>query len=109
MSTAFTKKLMVPDRNFIHFIDQFDILFFQSDSCYVTVSLTNGSQFVLIKSLTKLENEVSSDIFIRVSQSFLINKNKIKNIDRKQKKIILNEAISVPFTIKLNKLLELIQ
>ena len=101
-------KFLIPHKNMIHLIDEVEILFCQSENCYTTVFLTDGRSFVLTKSLTKLEKEISQTIFIKVSQSYLVNKNKIVNINKKQRYIDLGNSERIPFTITIKRLLELI-
>jgi len=62
-----------------------------------------------VKSLAKVTREdLNSTDFIRVNQSFLVNKNFIKFIDKKNKLLELKNEYRVPFTTSLKDLLELI-
>jgi len=108
MKSEKSKKLLIPHRNVIHVVDESEILFCQSENCYTTVFLSDGRSFVLIKSLTKLEKEVHQSVFIKVSQSFLVNRNKIVNIDKKNRYLHVGLESPIPFTITVKRLLELI-
>lgn len=105
---TFSPKVIIPSHDIIHLIDQSEILFCQSENCYSTIFLVSGNKFVIVKSLTKLEKELNGVFFIRVNQSFLVNKSFIKMIDRKRKQIFLTNDQMIPFTTTIKKLLELI-
>ena len=61
------------------------------------------------KSLTKISKELSADQFVRVSQSYIINKDSIRSIDKRKKTISLSNGSIVPFTIAIKTLLGLMQ
>jgi len=76
-------------------IDINEVLYNQSDSCHANVFLINGKRILIAKSLTKLSKELP-DHFIRVNQSYLINKDFILSITRK-KHIELSDTINLGF------------
>jgi DNA-binding LytR/AlgR family response regulator len=98
-------KIILSQQNIIHFVDPSEIIFCQSDNCYTSLYLTNGERHVIVKSLTKFLLELNSDSFIRVNQSYLINKNHIRRIDKKKKSIDLINNYSIPFTVSLKNLM----
>lgn len=102
------EKILVPHRDLIHVIDYSSILFFKSDNYYTHIFLVDGRQLVLIKSLAKVEKDIQSDQFIRISQSFLVNSHFIREINKKQKKVHLDGTHILPFTISFKKLGELL-
>jgi hypothetical protein len=53
--------------------------------------------------------ELDSDIFIKVNQSYLINKYFIKVIDKRKKTVSLNGEEIIPFTITVSSFLDLIR
>ncbi|THU34753.1 LytTR family transcriptional regulator [Niastella caeni] len=99
------EKFLIPHRDTIHVVDYSSILFFKSDNCYTHVFLAGGAQFVLVKSLSKLEKEINSPRFIRISQSFLVNRHFITSIHKKKKSILLEQQHVLPFTISIKTLL----
>src|SRR4051812_18311023 len=101
------KKFLIPHRDAIYIIDYSAILFFKSDNCYSHVYLTDGNTFILIKSLSRVEREINNDDFIRISQSFLVNSNFITSIQKKQR-VILIGAHTLPFTIPVKELVQLL-
>jgi DNA-binding LytR/AlgR family response regulator len=102
-------RLIVVQQNFIHFVEKRQIIYCQSDNCYTSIYLTDGKILLLVKSLAKVMREdLNSVDFIRISQSYLINKNYIKIINKKKKLIELLNEHSVPFTVTLKELMELL-
>jgi len=103
-----TQKLIISNSDYIHVVQFDEIIFCQSDGCYTHINLQNGQKHTLAKSLSKICTQLSSNQFIRISQTYLINKAFIDKIDRKKKNLYLLNCISVPFTISLKNLMELI-
>jgi DNA-binding LytR/AlgR family response regulator len=96
---------MIPQQNVIHVIDQLQIIFCQSDDCYTWVHLKDGQRHLIVKSLIKFSKELNPTLFIRVNQSYLINKSYIKIIDKKKKCLVLLNDHIIPFTLTLKELL----
>jgi DNA-binding LytR/AlgR family response regulator len=63
---------------------------------------------VITQSLTKFAKSLEPGQFIRVSQSYLINVNEINSIDKKKRLITMSNGETVPFTITIKTLLELL-
>jgi DNA-binding LytR/AlgR family response regulator len=103
-----SKKLIVHSQNHLRFIAHDDIIVCKSDNSYTSIYLTNGEELVMCKSLTQLLKELDPLYFIRVSQSYLININFIKAIDKKKKQIELINNQHIPFTTTLKRLLRLL-
>ncbi|UEG54020.1 LytTR family transcriptional regulator [Mucilaginibacter daejeonensis] len=103
------QKLMISQQDNIFLIEPSKIIFIQSDSCYTKIYLKGGQKILACKPLSKLERELQPDIFIRVNQSFLINRYLIERIDKKRKSIELNENHSVSYTVALKALLKMIE
>ncbi|MRX48504.1 LytR/AlgR family response regulator transcription factor [Pedobacter puniceum] len=96
------KKIIINTQDYIHFINQQDILYCKSDDCYTNIHLINNDSFMVCKSLAMFSKELCSVVFIRVNQSYLINRNFVKFIDKKSKKIHLynNMEISISLNFK---------
>lgn len=108
MTNRYFSKIILSDKNLIYLIDYSQIIFYSSESCYSTLHLIDGRSFVLIKSLCKVEKELNTTAFIRINQSYLINRNQIIHIDKKKKQVALINSISLPFTITMKKFVELL-
>jgi len=103
------KKYIISQPDAIHVVNFREIIYCKSDSCYTTVYLANGKNYVLVRSLAKVaKDDLNDEQFIRVNQSYLINKNHIQMIDKKKKLIAMIQDHFIPFTISLKALLALI-
>jgi two-component system LytT family response regulator len=60
-------------------VDTMDIIYFMSERNYTRVYFTNGKNAILSKTLKLVEEMISSDAFLRIHHSYLINIDKIKN------------------------------
>lgn len=103
----FLEKIMLSRQEMISFVNPEEIIYCQSDNCYTNVHLLGGKRILFVKSLTKLHKELPAE-FIRVNQSFVVNKKHIDCIDKKKRVIILEGNKEVPFTITLKELLSLL-
>lgn len=103
-------KIIIHSQDHLRVICQTDIMYCKSNNSYTAVHLAGEKSEVLIicKSLAKFSNELDKEKFVRINQSYLINKHFIKSINKKKKHIELNNTESVPFTISLKALLDLI-
>ena len=99
---------MLPQQDTIVFVHPDEILYCQSDNCYTNIYLLNGKRILIVKSLTKFHKELPRE-FIRVNQSFLVNRVFVQCIDKKKKIIVLDCNKEVPFTISLKELLLLLR
>lgn len=77
-------------------------------NCYTTIYLTNGERILISKSLLKFSKELELGKFVRVSQSYLININCIKIVNKKKKQIELIDQSKIPYTTTIKELLCLI-
>lgn len=102
-------KLIIQQVDVIHIIDPSNIIFCQASNCYTNIYLLGGERHMIVKSLLKFSKELCPVNFIRVNQSFLINRGYIKTIDKKKKNISLLNNQIVPFTLTLKELLYLIK
>lgn len=99
------KKIALCSSDKISLVIEDNILFCKSDGCYTTVYLNNASELLACKSLSKISKELSSDCFIRVSQSYLVNLQYIKTIHKKEKCVELYNDVKIPFTISIKRFL----
>lgn len=102
------RKIGIPHQNFIHLVSFDEILFCQSDNCYTNVFLVEGKKYLLVKSLAKVEKELNQNQFIRINQSYLVNKNYISGIDKREKCIHLTNNLPIHYTISLKRLIALL-
>ena len=62
-------------------INYSDVLYVQSLGDFVTIYLQTGEKKVALVSMKNLEQQLPSSIFIRISRTHMVNKNKITAID----------------------------
>lgn len=99
------KKLLVSSGSLLRLIPHQEIVFCKSDNYYTSFFLNNGEELIVCRSLRKVQDELDESTFLRVSQSYLINKNFIYIIDKKNKLISLTTNYKVPFTTTLQELI----
>lgn len=102
------KKMIVHTQGKVRFISQLDINYCKSDNCYTSVFLDDGEEIIVCKSLTKIGLELDRELFIRINQSYLVNKECIKLIDKKNKRIELENNVVIPFNTSLTSLFALL-
>ncbi len=102
------KKLIIASQDHLRIVPHGDIAFFKSDNCYTFAHLINGEKLVICKSLSLLSKELDTVDFIRVNQSYLLNRNYIRLIDKKNKRLELINKQTIPFTTTLKQLVTLI-
>jgi len=99
------KKLMFSSQESLRMISSLDIIYCKSDNCYTSVFLRSGEELIACKSLKRIAQELGTLTFIRVNQSYLINKDFIKSINKKSKIVELLNNQCIPFTVTLKDLL----
>lgn len=103
------RKLVVHNKNNIYLVSPNDIVLCKSDNCYTHILLKDGREIMICKSLTKISEELHSEHFLRISQSYLVNYLHVNSIDKKKKNITLGSNIIIPFTINIKQLVSLIK
>jgi len=98
-------RLIINTNKLVLLIYYDQINFFKSDDCYTNVQLIDSQQYILCKSLKRVELEINSSCFIRVHASYLVNKRSIKSIDKLNRTVCLINDLKIPYTIKLRDLL----
>ena len=68
------------------------ILYFRSDRNYVYIKLKNGNEFSFLGKLNEVEERVTSSLFIRIHQSYLVNRSTIITVDKGRKSLMLNNG-----------------
>ena len=68
------------------------ILYFRSDRNYVIMQLKNGNEYSFLGKLANVEQQLPADLFVRVHQSYLINKTEILMIDKQKKAVRLSSG-----------------
>lgn len=72
------------------------VLYCESDSRYTHFYLTNQKKYTIAKSLKKVEEELSSNEFLRIHQSFLVNKTHIDEYNYVESIVVLTSGKKLP-------------
>lgn len=102
------EKLILNFKNMVHIVNQKEIIYCKSENSYTLIHLKNRKALIASKSLTKISYELHPRRFIKISQSYLINIEYLSQINRKNKVIVLNNSINIPYTIQVKELLKYI-
>jgi two-component system LytT family response regulator len=95
------KKLVLRTFDSLHIIDIGDIYFCQSDNSYTTFHFKENEQIIVSKSLKDYENLLADYGFFRPHQSFLVNLNHIKKVDKTDGGfIIMKNKKEIPVSLR---------
>lgn len=75
-------KLSISTQEGVSIIPKSDIVRIEGDGAYATIYLLNGEKEMVSRSIGNLEKEISSDDFLRIHTSHLINKNHLRKYIR---------------------------
>jgi two-component system LytT family response regulator len=89
------KRVILKTLDSVYAIYEDDILYCKSDGNYTTFYTQQLEKIVISKSLKKVEEILSDDIFIRCHQSYIVNKKKVLKFHKKGVLILKNE-IKIP-------------
>lgn len=70
-----------------------DVIYMKSDEHFLTI-VTNERTYSPLLSITKMEEQLKGDIFLRVHRSFLVNREKVSRITKNE--IILQTGTTIP-------------
>lgn len=89
-------QIAISTREKIQIIEINKILFLKSDSNYTEIQMVDGKKIVSSITLKKYVNKLSSYQFIRVHNSYLINKSFLSCYLAQQNKIVLHNSQEIP-------------
>lgn len=93
------KKIALSDSNQIRYVLINDIIFCKSDNTYTTFYLHDQEKIVVSRKLLEYENMLEPYGFLRVHQSYLINKNKILAYKKEDGgSLLMENNLSVPIS-----------
>ena len=107
----YPKKLVLKTAESMHILDINEILFCQSDNSYTTFYLENNEKIVVSKSIGEYEDLLADFSFFRPHQSFLVNLNHVKKIDKSDGGfIIMKNKKEIPVSLRqMKKLIHLLE
>lgn len=90
-------KIAIPTVNGFEFIKTEDILYCQSENNYTNIFLQNGERKLISKTLKDVEKTLTSHLFLRIHQSFLINPKYLKQYNKNDGGyVIMDDDNSLP-------------
>ena len=106
-----SKKLVIRTSDSLHVVDISDIYFCKSDNSYTTFYLNGNEKIVVSKSLKDYEGLLKEFGFFRSHQSFLVNLNHIKKVDKSDGGfIIMKNKMQIPVSQRqMKRLLALLE
>lgn len=91
------QKLAIPTLEGLNFIDIKDIMYCEADGNYTSIHTSNGSKFVISKTLKETGDIIRHPAFFRTHQSFLVNLNFIRQyIKGTGGNIVLQDGTNIP-------------
>ena len=106
-----TKKLILRTSDSLHIVDISDIYFCKSDNSYTTFYFEGNEKIMVSKSLKEYESLLTEYGFYRAHQSFLVNLNHIKKVDKTDGGfVIMKNKKEIPVSLRqMKKLIELLE
>jgi two-component system LytT family response regulator len=88
----------------LHLVNVDEILYCRSDNSYTTFFLENDEKIMVSKSLKEFEGILSEHHFFRSHQSFLVNVNHVKKIDKTDGGfVIMKNGQEIPVALRQKK------
>lgn len=98
------KKLVLKTADSLHIIDINEILFCQSDNSYTTFYIENEDKIIVSKSIKEYEELLKEHHFFRSHQSYLVNLNHIKKVDKSDGGyLVMTNKKEIPVSIRQKK------
>lgn len=86
------KEVFIKKESFLVKLQMVDIVYIEALENYVTV-VTADKKYTILYTMKGIENQLPSDVFIRVHRSFIINKRMIKTINESSLDLIVGYNI----------------
>jgi len=93
------KKIPLSLNNKIKLVEPDQILYCKSDGSYTTVFMTDGTEYLVSKSIKHIEELLPEEYFIRVHKSYMVNLNEIKELIKQGSgEIVLSNDFIIPIS-----------
>lgn len=90
------RKITINTDGKLIFLEQFEILFVESDGNYCSIHTTNNKKIVVTKKLKEINLLLPEEHFFRIHNSFIINLNKIKEFLKSDGYVIIENNHKIP-------------
>ena len=81
-----------------------DICYLQADDCYTTVFLNDGKKVVVSRSLKYYEELLPGNSFLRIHQSYVVNKIYVRRYHWKEGLLYLKDGTQLPVSVRKKEL-----
>lgn len=100
------QKIAIEKSNKIFLVGLDDIVYFKADGNYTNIHTVDEECYLICRRIGVMNQKIKNiNEFIRITQSIIINKNFIKYIHKKEKKIEMINNTILPFTVNLKDIL----
>lgn len=89
-------KIAIPGSNGVIFIDFNDIIYVEASNNYSKILLVDGKHFTISKTLKDVQEVFEERHFLRVHRQFIINLNCLKQFNRNESILIMNNGDVLP-------------
>lgn len=99
LETQSDRKIAIPNRDSITYINASDILYVKADGSYSVFHTKDGQKYTLSRNLKFVEQMISNIPFLkRCQKSYIVNTNEIKADNHAQGTLLLTSGIEIPAT-----------
>ena len=95
--------IVINSKNEMHFIKQCEILYCQSENYATHIVKSNDQKITAAKPLSTFLKLLDKTLFVRISQSYLVNSMHIVKIDKKECTVLLANGDTIPYTISIKQ------
>lgn len=89
-------KLAIPSSSGISFIDFAEIIYVEASDNYSKLVLTNGNNIIISRTLKDVQEVLEERHFLRVHRQFIINLNYLKQFNRNESILTMNNGVTIP-------------
>lgn len=102
---SFSKRIAIAFNSEIRLIEVDNIVYLKSDSNYTEIHLSDGSKIMASNTLKKYEVNLNANQFIRVHNSYIVQKSQITSYQPNVHRVILRNTIEIPVSRSKKELL----
>lgn len=104
-TSGMDKKLVLKNLDAVHIVDLTDVSYVKSDNNYSTFFLSDGRKILVSQTLKSFHEKLANHYFFRCHQTYLVNLNNIRSIDKKNDTIELSTGDVLPVAQSKKKVL----
>ena len=89
-------KIALPGQNGVTFIDLNEIIFCEASNNYTKIVITDRRHFIISKTLKDVQEVLEEEHFLRVHRQYLINLNHVKQLNRNEGMLTMDNGEYIP-------------